>query len=59
MKRGFEILELIEVFKNYSRDIMVNETRHRWRDRCLITYSLSSRFTEYQLNFYLNQLKIV
>ena len=58
---AFEIELDEKSLENYSRDIMVNEnirTRQlRWRDRCLITYSLSSRFTEYQLNLLFESIK--
>lgn len=58
---GFEIELDEKSLEKYSRDMIINEnirTRQlRWRDRCLITYSLSSRFTEYQLNLLFESIK--
>jgi hypothetical protein len=58
---GFEIDLDEKSLEKYSKDIKLNEnaiTRQlRWSNRCLITNSLSNRFTEYQLNLLFDSIK--
>ena len=58
---GFEIYLDEKSLEKYSKDIKLNEnaiTRQlRWSNRCLITNSLSNRFTEYQLNLLFDSIK--
>ena len=58
---GFEIdLDENTIEKHY-KDIKLSEnvrTRQlRWTNRCLVTNSLSNRFTEYQLNLLFDSIK--
>tara|TARA_Y100000813_G_C24051810_1_gene299590 strand:- start:58 stop:435 length:378 start_codon:yes stop_codon:yes gene_type:complete len=58
---GFEIDLDEKSLEKYSKDIKLNEnaiTRQlRWSNRCLVTNSLSNRFTEYQLNLLFDSIK--